>query len=302
MQGIFPVFIALVCIAQANASFPDVAKGTVAVQSVFAIIDRVPAIDSSSNDGIAPKSCCGALALRDVEFFYPQRPDVKVFNKINLNMPSGTSVALVGPSGSGKSTVVGLLLRFYDPVAGAILLDDRPLQSLNIHWLRSQIGLVAQEPILFNGTILENIRYGFPNASLEDCVSAAAVANATNFIDALPSGMHTSIGDQNMQLSGGQKQRIAIARAILTNPRILLLDEATSALDTASEGAVQKALDAAMVGRTALVIAHRLGTVRRVGRIYVLLEGRVVEEGSHVELMARQGGLYAAMVELQKTD
>ncbi|KAL4522645.1 hypothetical protein Ndes2526B_g01010 [Nannochloris sp. 'desiccata'] len=298
--GIFPVFIALVSVGQAQAAFPDVAKGTAASERVFEILDRVPPIDSSSNDGIEPASCAGTVALRDVYFYYPQRPDVKVFRKFNISIPAGTSAALVGPSGSGKSTVVGLLLRFYDPVGGVVLLDERPTQSLNIHWLRKQIGLVAQEPVLFNGTVLENIRYGRPTASVDECVDAANVANATEFIDALPSGLHTSIGDQSIQLSGGQKQRLAIARAIVTNPRILVLDEATSALDTASEVSVQKALDAAMVGRTAVVIAHRLGTIRQVNNIYVLHEGRVVEEGSHNELMSTKGGRYAAMVELQR--
>ncbi|KAL4522657.1 hypothetical protein Ndes2526B_g00998 [Nannochloris sp. 'desiccata'] len=297
--GIFPVLMALLFIGGAQDAFPDVAKGQVAAERVFEILDRVPVIDNSGNEGVEPEECSGKIAFRGVKFYYPQRPDVVVFRSLTLDVPAGTSVALVGSSGSGKSTIVGLTLRFYDPVAGNVLLDDKRLTSLNIHWLRSQVGLVAQEPILFNGSIMDNIRYGRPEATLEECTAAAKTANALDFIEALPSGFNTSIGDQQIMLSGGQKQRIAIARAMIRHPQILVLDEATSALDATSERVVQEALEQAMVGRTALVIAHRLSTVRNVDRIVVLDRGNIIESGTHDELVA-SGGTYAVMLDLQK--
>jgi ATP-binding cassette, subfamily B (MDR/TAP), member 1 len=296
--SIVPMFMAFVYISTAQQNFPDVAKGKVAVQRVFAIIDRKPKIDNVSDKGVEPKESTGALTFKSIKFYYPARPDVLIFESLDLELPRGKTLALVGPSGSGKSTVVGLTLRFYDPVAGTVLLDGKPLPSLNIHWLRSQIGLVGQEPVLFSGTLMENIQYGRPDATEEECKAAAAVANATTFINELPSGFDTIIGDQHIQLSGGQKQRIAIARAVVRNPKILMLDEATSALDATSEKVVQEALDAAMVGRSGLVIAHRLATVRNVDTIVVLDRGNVVEKGSHKELMAKNGK-YSAMVELQ---
>jgi ATP-binding cassette subfamily B (MDR/TAP) protein 1 len=293
-----PMFMAFVYISTAQQNFPDVAKGKVAVQRVFAIIDRKPKIDNVSNTGVEPKESAGSLTFKSIKFYYPARPDVLIFKNLDLELPQGNSLALVGPSGCGKSTIVGLTLRFYDPIAGTVLMDGRPLPSLNIHWLRSQIGLVGQEPVLFSGTLMENIKYGRPDATDEECKAAATVANASKFIDELPSGFDTPIGDQQIQLSGGQKQRIAIARAIVRNPKILILDEATSALDATSERVVQDALDAAMIGRSGLIIAHRLATVRNVDTIVVLDRGNIVEKGSHSSLMAKNGK-YAAMVELQ---
>jgi ATP-binding cassette subfamily B (MDR/TAP) protein 1 len=296
--SIVPMFMAFVYISTAQQNFPDVSKGKIAVQRVFAIIDRKPKIDNVSDRGVTPKESNGTLTFKSIKFYYPARPDVLIFENLDLELPQGKSLALVGPSGSGKSTVVGLTLRFYDPVAGTVLMDGKPLPSLNIHWLRSQIGLVGQEPVLFSGTIMDNILYGRPDATEEECKAAAAVANATKFINDLPSGFDTRIGDQQIQLSGGQKQRIAIARAVVRNPKILMLDEATSALDATSERVVQEALDAAMVGRSGLVIAHRLATVRNVDTIVVLDRGNIVEKGNHKDLMAKNGK-YAAMVELQ---
>ncbi len=296
--SIIPMFMTFIYISTAQQNFPDVAKGKIAVQRVFSIIDRKPKIDNVSDRGVEPEESNGVLSFKSIKFYYPARPDVLILENLDLELPQGKSLALVGPSGSGKSTVVGLTLRFYDPVAGTVLLDGKRLQSLNIHWLRAQIGLVGQEPVLFSGSILDNIKYGRPDASEEECKAAAAVANATSFINDLPSGFDTLIGDQQIQLSGGQKQRIAIARAVVRNPKILILDEATSALDATSERVVQEALDAAMVGRSALIIAHRLATVRNVDCIVVLDQGNVFEKGNHKELMAKNGK-YAAMVELQ---
>ncbi|KAH7622925.1 putative ABC transporter B family member 4 [Nannochloris sp. 'desiccata'] len=297
-SSIVPMFMAFVYISTAQQNFPDVAKGKVAVQRVFAIIDRKPKIDNVSNTGVEPKESAGSLTFKAIKFYYPARPDVLIFENLDLELQRGKSLALVGPSGCGKSTIVGLTLRFYDPIAGTVLMDGTPLPSLNIHWLRSQIGLVGQEPVLFSGTLMENIKYGRPDATDEECKAAASVANASGFINELPSGFDTLIGDQQIQLSGGQKQRIAIARAIVRNPKILMLDEATSALDATSERVVQDALDAAMIGRSGLIIAHRLATVRNVDTIVVLDRGNIVEKGSHSSLMAKNGK-YAAMVELQ---
>lgn len=204
-------------------------------------------------------------------------------------------MALVGESGSGKSTVVSLIERFYDPQEGAVLLDGVDIKTLNLQWLRSQIGLVSQEPVLFNMTVADNIRYGRPQASMEEVVAAAKAANAHGFIEALPEGYHTRLGEGSIQLSGGQKQRVAIARAVVKDPKVLLLDEATSALDAESERIVQDALDRLMVGRTTVVIAHRLSTVRDADAIAVVYKGRIVEQGTHTELLEK-GGSYARLV------
>ena len=212
------------------------------------------------------------------------------------------TVALVGESGSGKSTVIALLERFYDPDSGSIFLDDIDLQTLNVSWLRQQVGLVSQEPVLFNDTIRANIAYGRQGeASEEEIIAAAEAANAHEYISALPDGYNTIVGERGIQLSGGQKQRVAIARAIIKNPKVLLLDEATSALDVESERVVQEALDNVVIGRTTVVVAHRLSTIRGADIITVLKNGTVVEKGSHGDLMQIKDGIYASLVELSSS-
>jgi ATP-binding cassette subfamily B (MDR/TAP) protein 1 len=283
------------------------------------------AIDSSSEDGFKPASVQGDLVFDNVSFAYPTRSETNVFNGFSLRIAPGKTVALVGASGSGKSTTVQLIERFYDPTAGSLSLDGNDLRSLNVKWLRSQIGLVGQEPALFACSIRENIRYGKPDATEEEIESAARNAYCHDFISAFPDGYDTQVGDKGMsmlqiksvrfccsqrlsfvsgaQLSGGQKQRIAIARVLIKQPKILLLDEATSALDSESEGIVQAALDRLLQAneRTTIVIAHKLSTVKNADMICVVHEGQVAETGTHDQLMARNGH-YFALVEAQKQE
>jgi ABC-type multidrug transport system fused ATPase/permease subunit len=241
----------------------------------------------------------GEIQFKNVAFSYPQRKDVTVLNGINLSAGFNQTIALVGASGAGKSTVTSLLLRFFDINQGEILIDGVPINEYDIKHLRSHIALVPQEVILFAGTIEENIAFGNPSASKEDIVLAAKQANAYEFIEKFPESFATQVGDRGIQLSGGQKQRIAIARALLKNPTILILDEATSALDSESEQLVQEALDNLMKGRTSLVIAHRLSTIRKADKIYVLDQGKIVEEGTHSELLTLEKGIYSNLVSIQ---
>jgi ABC-type multidrug transport system fused ATPase/permease subunit len=240
----------------------------------------------------------GALQFKDVVFSYPQRSDVSVLKGINFSLAPNQTLALVGQSGSGKSTIANLILQFYKPNAGEILFGEHAADALNLHHLRKQIAVVPQEVLLFSGSILENIRFGRPDASEQEVIDAAKKANAWEFISTFPDQLLTEVGDRGIQLSGGQKQRIAIARAILKNPTILILDEATSALDSNSEKLVQDALVELMKGRTSVVIAHRLSTIRQADQILVLHEGEIVECGDHTSLMA-QNGHYAGYVAQQ---
>jgi ATP-binding cassette subfamily B protein len=239
-----------------------------------------------------------ALRFEDITFHYPSRPAQAALSGFSLAVKPGQTVALVGPSGAGKSTVFGLLLRYYDPASGSIALDGVPIHQLSLHELRSRIGIVPQDPVIFSSSAMENIRYGKPGASDDAVRAAAQAAFADEFITQLPEGYHTFLGERGVRLSGGQRQRIAIARAMLKNPPLLLLDEATSALDAQSERMVQSALESAMKDRTTLVIAHRLATVQQANHIVVLDHGRLVEQGTHTELVAH-GGVYAGLAALQ---
>ncbi|KAG7308521.1 hypothetical protein JYU34_005733 [Plutella xylostella] len=267
---------------------------------IFYLIDNVPSINPLLDRGVTPPSMEGIIDFNNVVFHYPSRPDVPVLKGVTLSVKRGQSVALVGHSGSGKSTIIQLISRYYDVVDGSVSVDGRDVQDLSVRWLRAQVGLVGQEPVLFNTTVRENIRYGREGASDDDIEAAARQANAHHFIMKLPKGYDTLVGERGASISGGQKQRIAIARALVRDPRILLLDEATSALDTASEAIVQRALDKAQEGRTTVVVAHRLSTIRNVDVIYVFKSGEVVESGNHEELMKKKGHYYD-MVGLQSS-
>jgi ATP-binding cassette subfamily B protein len=274
----------------------DFAKARGASERVFALMDRRPAMQGVA--GERPAAVTGEVVLEDVDFAYPSRPEEPVLQGLSLRLEPGRVVALVGPSGSGKSTVAALLSRFYDPGSGAIRLDGRDLRELDPSWLREQVGVVSQEPMLFACSIAENIRYGRPYATDEEVREAARAANAHDFIEGFAEGYETLVGERGVRLSGGQKQRVAIARALLKDPRVLILDEATSALDAESEHLVQEALDRLMVGRTTLVIAHRLSTVKDADRVVVLDGGIVQEQGDHESLLA-SGGLYQKLVARQ---
>ena len=239
-----------------------------------------------------------SLQLESVQFPYPSRPDTWALDQLSGQIHPGQTVAVVGPSGAGKTTLFDLLMRFHDPQFGRIVLDGVPIDQMDLHDLRGRMAIVPREPVIFSGPVIENIRSGRPEASLQEVHAAAEAAYAQEFIRELPEGFDTYLGDRGVRLSGGQRQRIAIARAILKNPPLLLLDEATSALDAQSEKMVQAALDKAMVGRTTLVIAHRLATVQRADVIWVLERGRLMEQGTHAELQAK-GGLYASLAALQ---
>jgi subfamily B ATP-binding cassette protein MsbA len=282
-------------LGQLSSLYGQFREAVGAVRRVFEILDTQPTVVDTPGAADLP-AVAGAIVFEDVSFGY--EAGLAVLHDVSLDIRPGEIVALVGPSGAGKSTLFNLIPRFYDPTHGVVWIDGHDLRAVTQHSLRSQIGLVPQETVLFGGTIRENIAYGRLDAGEAEIVAAAQAANAHDFIMAAPQGYDTVVGERGVKLSGGQRQRIAIARAMLKNPRILLLDEATSSLDSESEELVQEALDRLMQGRTAVIIAHRLSTIKIAHRIVVLDQGRIVEQGSHTDLMAREG-LYARLYLLQ---
>ncbi|CAF0839930.1 unnamed protein product [Adineta ricciae] len=272
-----------------------------ASQVFFDLFDRTPTIDNTPRIGKILKKFRGEIHFDQVEFVYPTRPTARVLNKFDLIVKPGQRVALVGASGCGKSTIIQLLERFYDTNRGRILLDDTNIRELNLHWIRSHFGLVSQEPILFDLTIMENITYGLENISMDEVIKATKKANIHQFIQQLPQGYNTNVGIKGSFLSGGEKQRIAIARVLLRQPKVLLLDEATSAMDSYNEEIVQAALDQAQTEdstRTSIIIAHRLSTIRSCDFICVLNKGFIVESGTHSKLI-QQRGIYYKMLNTQ---
>ncbi|KAJ7612414.1 P-loop containing nucleoside triphosphate hydrolase protein [Mycena rosella] len=311
--GVINVFMAILIgsfsLAMLAPEMQAINHGRAAAAKLFATIDRVPDIDSAYEGGQKPEHVEGEIVLEDVVFSYPSRPTVSVVKGLSLRFPAGKTAALVGASGSGKSTIIALVERFYDPTSGVVTLDGLNVKDLNLKWLRSQIGLVSQEPTLFATTIKGNVAHGLINTKHEHASEeekfalikeACVKANADGFISNLPNGYDTMVGERGFLLSGGQKQRVAIARAIVSDPRILLLDEATSALDTQSEGVVQDALDKASAGRTTITIAHRLSTIKDADRIFVMGDGLVLEQGTHNELLNDESGAYSRLVQAQK--
>ncbi|XP_029444907.1 multidrug resistance protein 1A-like [Rhinatrema bivittatum] len=298
-ENVFIVFSAIIfaamSVGQSTSFAPDFGKAKVSAQQIFKLLNRKPQIDSYNEEGEKLSNFAGNIEFRNIKFVYPTRPEVQVLQGLNISVAKGQTLALVGSSGCGKSTSIQLLERFYDPAEGEVMADGVNTKSLHLQWFRSQLGIVSQEPILFDCSITENIQYGDNNrvVTQEEVEEAARAANIHTFIENLPDTYNTRVGDKGAQLSGGQKQRIAIARALVRKPKVLLLDEATSALDTESEKIVQQALDNARKGRTCIVIAHRLSTVQNADIIAVIQNGKVVEQGTHSQLLAKQGAYYA---------
>jgi len=280
------------------AFVPDISSARGAGAAIIKLVDSTPEIDAESTEGktFEAEVVRGQIRIENVHFRYPTRPDVRVLRDLSFTVEPGTYVALVGASGCGKSTVIQMIERFYDPLAGQILLDGQPINQFNIQEYRKQIALVSQEPTLYAGTVRFNILLGAakPESEVtqEEIEAACRNANILDFIQSLPDGFDTQVGGKGSQLSGGQKQRIAIARALLRNPKVLLLDEATSALDSGSEKVVQDALDRAAKGRTTIAIAHRLSTIQNANCIYFIKEGHVSEAGTHDELLSLRGDYY----------
>ena len=298
-QTVIYVILLASAFAVLGEVYGDVLRAAGATERLMELLHTRSDVRSPEHPQLVPWPEKGSsLVLRAVSFHYPSRPMQLAVNGLSGDVQAGKTVAIVGPSGSGKTTLFSLLMRFYAPQQGDVLLDGVAVDQMALNDLRQRIGVVPQEPVVFSGTVIENIRYGKPEATDEEVQAAAKAAFAQEFIAELPQGFDTYLGDRGVRLSGGQRQRIAIARAILKNPPLLLLDEATSALDANSERMVQAALEKAMQGRTTLVIAHRLATVQRADCIWVLDHGRMVEQGTHAELMAR-AGLYASLAALQ---
>ncbi|KAJ3269221.1 GTPase-activating protein [Terramyces sp. JEL0728] len=309
---VLAVMTAVFGLGQIAPNLSSISQARAAAFKIFATIDRTPLINSLDTSGyvLEKEKVNGSIELSNIHFTYPSRPERKILDNFSLKIKAGTSVALVGQSGSGKSTIVQLLERFYDPDSGNILLDGRDLKSINVASLRQSFAIVSQEPVLFDGTILENVAFGLAGTPMESespkvieklVIKACKEANATEFIDILPNRYNTAVGERGMLLSGGQKQRIAIARAIIKDPKILLLDEATSALDSQSERLVQEALEAASKSRTTITVAHRLSTIVNSDKIVVMALGEIKEMGTHQELLSLDG-LYSKLVKLQVVD
>jgi ATP-binding cassette subfamily B protein len=295
------VFYAVVVAASAGAIsevIGDLQRAAGAAERIAELLAERSPVEDPVSPLPLPSPARGAVSFSDVTFRYPARPETSALHGFSLDIAPGETVALVGPSGAGKTTVFSLLLRFYDPQTGMIRVDGTDIRAVARDALRSRLAIVPQEPVLFSASALDNIRYGRPEASDAEVRAAAEAAQAASFIEALPRGYDTFLGEKGVRLSGGQRQRVAIARAILRDPAILLLDEATSSLDAENELAVQSALDRLTKQRTTLIVAHRLATVLKADRIAVMENGRVVDMGTHRELAAR-GGLYARLAELQ---
>jgi ATP-binding cassette subfamily B protein len=298
---VFYAVLMAISVGTVSEVIGDVQRAAGATERLLELLATTPDIAAPESPLPLPQPALGHVAFDQVTFHYPARPDKPSLDHFSLSIKPGETVALVGPSGAGKSTVFQLLLRFYDPQSGAVRFDGVDLRDASPADLRRQIGLVAQDPVIFASSAWENIRYGRPDAGDAEVRAAAEAAHATEFLDQLPQGFDTFLGEKGVRLSGGQRQRLAIARAVLRNPPLLLLDEATSALDAESERAVQSALEKLAQGRTTLVIAHRLATVLKADRIVVVDQGRIVAEGRHEDLIA-QGGLYARLAALQFND
>ncbi|XP_063777825.1 ATP-dependent translocase ABCB1-like [Pseudophryne corroboree] len=298
---IYSVMFGTYSLGLVTPNLESIRSARTAAFEIYKIINKFRPIDSGSTEGYKPDKLIGHIEFKNIHFAYPSRPDIQILSGLNLKVPSGKTIALVGTSGCGKSTTIQLLQRFYDPIEGEITVDGHDIRSLNVKWLRDNIGVVSQEPVLFGTTIGENIRYGRDGVTEEEIEQAAREANAYEFISKFPDQFNTMVGERGAQMSGGQKQRIAIARALVRNPKILLLDEATSALDKQSEAIVQAALDTARAGRTTIMIAHRLSTIRTADVIATFHGGVIVEQGSHDELMSKEG-IYHSLVMLQTED
>uniref|UniRef100_A0A6Q2ZQQ3 Mitochondrial potassium channel ATP-binding subunit n=1 Tax=Esox lucius TaxID=8010 RepID=A0A6Q2ZQQ3_ESOLU len=289
-------------LASISILFGQMVRGLSSGARVFEYLSSEPSIPLSGGGRIPAKSLTGRVDFMNITFSYPTRPGQPILKNFNLIIPPCKTVAIVGESGGGKSTVASLLERFYDPSSGVIMLDGLDIRTLDPSWLRGQvIGFISQEPVLFCSSVMENIRFGKPEATDAEVIHAAKQANAHRFITGFPDGYNTLVGERGVTMSGGQKQRIAIARALIKNPSILILDEATSALDAESERVVQEALDKATIGRTVLIIAHRLSTIQRADLICVMSNGRILEAGTHIELLSK-GGLYADLIRRQRSE